>query len=137
MSPVVRRVTTKPYVVPNSGGRVTLEPGSLILVPVHALHHDGAHFAAPEAFQPQRFPGQLSAAYMPYGSGPQSYIGEYINYHIVETRGGGGPPETGPSRDTRIFYKKHALDAVNDTFFSYCAKFSYPTYLFLESVIHG
>lgn len=75
MAAVVRRVTTEPYAVPDGGG-VTLEPGTLTVVPVHAYHHDARHFAAPEAFQPHRFPGQLSSAYMPFGSGPRSYIGE-------------------------------------------------------------
>lgn len=72
---VVRRVTTKPYTVPNSND-ITLDAGTLIVVPVHAFHHDSRYFASPEKFQPNRFPGQLSSAYIPYGSGPQSYIGE-------------------------------------------------------------
>lgn len=71
----IRRVTTKPYTVPNGDG-VTLEPGTMVIVPVHALHHDRKHFAAPETFQPNRFPGEMTSAYIPYGSGPQSYIGE-------------------------------------------------------------
>ncbi|XP_022163875.1 cytochrome P450 6k1-like [Myzus persicae] len=80
LATAVRRVATKPYVVPGTGGRGTIEPDSLIVVPVHALHHDAEHFPEPEKFQPQRFPGQLSSAYMPHGSGPQSYIGK----HFVE-----------------------------------------------------
>nr|UOW66139.1 cytochrome P450 6UN1 [Rhopalosiphum padi] len=80
LAAVVRRVATKPYVVPETSGRGTIEPDSLIIVPVHALHHDAEHFPEPEEFQPHRFPGQLSSAYMPHGSGPQSYIGK----HFVE-----------------------------------------------------
>lgn len=76
LAAVVRRMTTEPYVLPD-GGSATLEPGTLTVVPVHAFHHDFAHFAAPETFQPNRFPGELeSPAYMPYGTGPQSYIGK-------------------------------------------------------------
>nr|AWD92942.1 CYP3323A1 [Aphis gossypii] len=77
---VVRRVATKPYIVPGTNNRCTIEPNSLVVVPVHALHHDAEHFPEPEEFQPHRFPGQLSSAYMPHGSGPQSYIGK----HFVE-----------------------------------------------------
>ncbi|KAE9538836.1 hypothetical protein AGLY_005418 [Aphis glycines] len=77
---VVRRVATKPYIVPGINNHCTIEPNSLIMVPVHALHHDAEHFPEPEEFQPHRFPGQLSSAYMPHGSGPQSYIGK----HFVE-----------------------------------------------------
>jgi len=77
----VRRVATKPYVVPGTGGRGTIEPDSLIVVPVHELHHDAEHFPEPEKFQPHRFPGQLSSAYMPHGSGPQSYIGKYAKQY--------------------------------------------------------
>ncbi|VVC38578.1 Cytochrome P450,Cytochrome P450, E-class, group I [Cinara cedri] len=78
--PVVRRVTTKPYTLPpGSGGRAsTLETDTLVVVPVHAFHHDGRHFAAPEAFRPDRFPEQLTVAYMPYGTGPRSYIGKHF-----------------------------------------------------------
>jgi len=80
LAAVVCRVATKPYVVPGTSGRGTIEPGSLIMVPVYALHHDAEHFPEPKEFQPHRFPGQLSSAYMPHGSGPQSYIGK----HFVE-----------------------------------------------------
>jgi len=73
----VRRVTTKPYIVPDGSG-VTLEAGTMTVVPVHALHYDSRHFTVPEIFQPKRFPEQLSSAYIPYGSGPRSYIGESI-----------------------------------------------------------
>ncbi|XP_025205656.1 cytochrome P450 6a8-like [Melanaphis sacchari] len=77
---VVCRMTTKSYVVPGTSGNGTIEPNTLIVVPVHALHHDAEHFSEPENFQPHRFPGQMSSAYMPYGSGSQSYIGK----HFVE-----------------------------------------------------
>uniref|UniRef100_A0A2S2R5A9 Cytochrome p450 n=1 Tax=Sipha flava TaxID=143950 RepID=A0A2S2R5A9_9HEMI len=74
---VVRRLTTKSYVVPD-GGQSVLEPGTLVAVPVHAFHHDQTHFTAPEMFLPDRFPGQLSSAYMPYGSGLRSHIGKHF-----------------------------------------------------------
>lgn len=73
----VRRVTTKPYIVPDDSG-VTLETGTMTVIPVHALHYDSRYFTAPEMFQPNRFPEQLSSAYIPYGSGPQSYIGKHF-----------------------------------------------------------
>ncbi|XP_050423629.1 cytochrome P450 6a8-like [Adelges cooleyi] len=84
ISPVIRRVAIKPYTVEKQQKSVTIEPGVLTLVPVHAYHHDKRHFANPEEFQPHRFPGQLSSAYMPYGSGPQSYIGK--NFVSLEAK---------------------------------------------------
>lgn len=79
MATTVRRVTTRPYAVPEAGGgggggRVTLEPGTVTVVPVYSIHNDRRYFDHPETFRPHRFPEQLSSAYMPHGSGPRSYI---------------------------------------------------------------
>lgn len=78
MAPVIRRVTTKPYALPrgNDGRACALETDTATAVPAYAFHHDGGHFAAPEFFRPHRFPEQLTAAYMPYGAGRRSYVGE-------------------------------------------------------------
>ncbi|XP_050522629.1 probable cytochrome P450 6a18 [Daktulosphaira vitifoliae] len=78
LMPVIRCIVTKPYSIQTKQKTLTIEPGVVTLIPVHAYHHDKIHFTNPETFHPNRFPGQLSSAYIPYGSGPQSYIGKHF-----------------------------------------------------------
>jgi cytochrome P450 len=52
--------------------------GSLLLVSPHTLHRDPRFWDAPEAFRPERFdPGRGGAtwAYLPFGGGPRTCIG--------------------------------------------------------------
>lgn len=93
MATTVRRVTTRPYAVPEAcggggGGRVTLEPGTVTVVPVYSVHNDRRYFDDPETFRPHRFPEQLSSAYMPHGSGPRSYIskGPFLSHPVSDLR---------------------------------------------------
>lgn len=100
MVTTVRRVTTRPYAVPEvnggGGGCVTLEPGTVTVVPVQAIHNDKRYFDEPETFQPHRFPEQLSSAYMPHGSGPRSYISECIVDKVALHTSISTPPLTPP-----------------------------------------
>lgn len=52
----------------------------LILVPVHAIHHDEEYYPDPEKFDPDRFTEEEIAkrpayTYMPFGEGPRICIG--------------------------------------------------------------
>lgn len=60
-------------------GEHVIPEGSIIIVPVYAMHHDPRWFEEPDAFRPERF---LSAdktlpklAYLPFGGGPRVCIG--------------------------------------------------------------
>lgn len=72
------RVTTADYAVPNSTH--VIKKGMLILVPVHAIHHDEEYYPDPEKFDPDRFTEEEIAkrpayTYMPFGEGPRICIG--------------------------------------------------------------
>lgn len=72
---IVRRVATGFEL-----GGAELAPGTLLVVPVFAIHRHAALWPAPEAFDPGRFaPDQAAArhryAYLPFGAGPRVCIG--------------------------------------------------------------
>lgn len=61
------------------GGDV-LTPGTLLLVPIYAIHRHEALWDAPHVFDPERFQPEQAAsrhryAYMPFGAGPRICIG--------------------------------------------------------------
>ncbi|BFG03553.1 probable cytochrome P450 6a13 [Drosophila madeirensis] len=77
--PHLVRQTTKEYRVPDS--KLTLEPGTRVMIPVHSIQHDPELYPQPETFDPSRFePDQVKArhpmAYLPFGEGPRNCIGE-------------------------------------------------------------
>jgi cytochrome P450 len=62
-------------------GTYTIPAGSLVLINVFGLHHDGRFFAEPERFDPDRWePGQKENrhpySYVPFGGGIRRCIGE-------------------------------------------------------------
>ena len=75
-APITSRVTVKDVQL----GGTLLPPGSVIILPIYAVHHHRALWDRPEAFDPDRFaPEQAKArhryAFMPFGVGPRSCIG--------------------------------------------------------------
>ncbi|MGH9136989.1 MAG: cytochrome P450 [Acidimicrobiales bacterium] len=60
------------------GHRVTA--GTTVIIPVHAIHHDGRYWPDPERFDPTRFLGDAGhrrhrGAYLPFGAGRRVCIG--------------------------------------------------------------
>ena len=58
-----------------------LKKGSLLIIPVYALHHDPAIYPEPDTFNPYRFDEEAkkerdTCAYLPFGSGPRNCIGK-------------------------------------------------------------
>ena len=61
-------------------GEYVLPKGTIVLVPVFAMHHDPRWFGEPDAFRPERFAKDAGEAlpklaYLPFGGGPRVCIG--------------------------------------------------------------
>ncbi|XP_043480618.1 cytochrome P450 9e2-like [Leptopilina heterotoma] len=77
------RLCAKKFTLPKStpdSEEYTIEPNSLIWLPIYALHHDPKYFPDPEKFSPERFSDENKDninpyTYIPFGVGPQKCIG--------------------------------------------------------------
>lgn len=59
---------------------IQITKGTLIIIPVYAMHHDPDHFEDAHLFKPERFlPGYTgkdnSDAFLPFGTGPRNCVG--------------------------------------------------------------
>ena len=75
-APIIARVTTRPFSIANRPVPV----GSMIYVPIYALHRHTALWTRPDEFDPERFAPEPSQdrhrfAYLPFGAGPRICIG--------------------------------------------------------------
>ncbi|KAK7794156.1 hypothetical protein R5R35_005363 [Gryllus longicercus] len=76
--PFLDRKCSKAYTLP--GTDVTLEAGSRIMVPLHALQMDPEYHPNPKKFDPERFSEEnkkniINYTYMPFGEGPRNCVG--------------------------------------------------------------
>lgn len=74
--PILARRVAEPFML----GGTMLWPGTLLLVPIHAVHRHASLWEAPHVFDPDRFePERVAArhrhAFMPFGAGPRLCIG--------------------------------------------------------------
>ncbi|XP_053670574.1 cytochrome P450 6a22-like [Anopheles nili] len=82
------RVSNCDYPIEHLG---TIPRGTLVVVPVHALHHDPEYYPQPEVFDPDRFGGNAKstsplpdAPFMPFGLGPRHCIGSTFGLMLVK-----------------------------------------------------
>ncbi|XP_036143626.1 cytochrome P450 9e2-like [Monomorium pharaonis] len=86
------RLCTKKYELsPAQPGckNVILEPDTLLMFPVYAIHHDPKYFPNPSKFDPERFSEEnknniLPYTYLPFGEGPRKCIGN--RFVLMETK---------------------------------------------------
>ncbi len=75
-APIIARASARPFTL----GNRPVPVGSMVYVPIYALHRNTLLWDRPEQFDPDRFaPDQAKArhryAYMPFGGGPRICIG--------------------------------------------------------------
>jgi len=75
----LNRICTQKYQMPDS--ELKVEVGTVVTVPVFALHWDPAFWPDPHRFDPDRFTEENKKnrkpyTYMPFGEGPRICIGD-------------------------------------------------------------
>ncbi|XP_050069684.1 cytochrome P450 6a2-like [Anopheles maculipalpis] len=83
------RVANTDYPIDGFG---TIPRGTLLVVPVHALHHDSAYYPQPEMYDPERFATEPKAShkrdgapFLPFGMGPRHCLGMTFGLMLVKT----------------------------------------------------
>jgi cytochrome P450 len=86
IGPFLDRMTCSDYELPahTGTGTITLPGGTVVFIPVLALHHDPTYFPQPEKFDPDRFTEENKRSrpnytYIPFGEGPRMCIGKDIH----------------------------------------------------------
>ena len=74
--PIIARIAARPFMLANR----QVPTGSMVYVPIYALHRHSALWERPEIFDPDRFAPEMAKqrhryAYMPFGAGPRICIG--------------------------------------------------------------
>ena len=74
------RKCSKTYCEPNKN--IVIEKGTLVLIPLHGIHHDEEYYPEPEKFDPERFNDTNKKArhhykHLPFGAGPRMCIGMF------------------------------------------------------------
>ncbi|CAG9854551.1 unnamed protein product [Phyllotreta striolata] len=85
---VTDRLCTKTYVIePQTANEtaLTLEPGTRIWFPIHAIHNDPEYYEDPDKFDPERFSDENKSkinisTYFPFGIGPRICVGPKFAY---------------------------------------------------------
>jgi cytochrome P450 len=75
-APIITRTAARAFPL----GGFTVPEGTVIIVPIYAVHHHQTLWEEPERFDPERFTpeqakGRHRYAYMPFGAGPRICIG--------------------------------------------------------------
>ncbi|XP_065080348.1 cytochrome P450 9e2-like isoform X2 [Ochlerotatus camptorhynchus] len=90
-APSIDRECIKDYQLDEGNGlKYTVEKGTALWFPIHALHHDHKYFPEPEKFDPERFSDERkgsinTGAYIPFGIGPRNCIGSRFALAEVKT----------------------------------------------------
>ncbi|CAB3365186.1 Hypothetical predicted protein [Cloeon dipterum] len=83
--PVLSRVCTKTYTIPNTN--ITIDKGTTVQIPSYSLHNDPKYFPDPERFDPERFSDEgqkYQFIYTPFGEGPRQCIGN--RFAIIQSK---------------------------------------------------
>ncbi|XP_053685848.1 cytochrome P450 9e2-like [Sabethes cyaneus] len=94
--PMIDRLCVRDYQVDEDPLRFTIDKGTAVWIPVHALHRDPKYYPQPERYDPERFAEENrhnlnTGAYLPFGAGPRNCIGsrlaltevKSIVYHLL------------------------------------------------------
>lgn len=68
---------------------VVVEPGTPVIIPVHALHHDSHYYPQPAVFDPERFSDaqrdqRPKYTFLPFGEGPRICIGQRYAMAVIK-----------------------------------------------------
>lgn len=68
---------------------LTIPKGMVVVIPIHALHHNPDYFLEPQQFNPERFMGQNKQrikpyTYLPFSAGPRNCVG--LRFALMETK---------------------------------------------------
>ncbi|EAT35330.1 AAEL012492-PA [Aedes aegypti] len=85
----VIRKANEPYQIHSPD--IILEKGTMVMIPVHSIHHDPEIYPDPSRFDPDRFtPEAISArhshSFLPFGDGPRNCIG--MRFALLEVKFG-------------------------------------------------
>ncbi|KAG8248010.1 hypothetical protein J6590_049362 [Homalodisca vitripennis] len=83
--PILTRECVRSYKVPDSD--LIIEKGTIIFIPVDALHKDPQHYPHPSTFNPERFEGnnfKPSSTFLPFGDGPRICIA--MRFAVMEVK---------------------------------------------------
>lgn len=83
--PFIDRRCTEDYVIPNTN--ITIDKGTITMIPVLGLHNDEEFFPEPNTFNPNRFNEEnvrniKPYTYLPFGDGPRNCLGKLF-YHFL------------------------------------------------------
>lgn len=87
--PLTSRKCAKDYQVPDTD--IIIEKGTMVLIPIYAIHHDPEYFPNPEKFDPERFSDENKNSrhgytHIPFGEGPRICIG--MRFGLMQTKVG-------------------------------------------------
>lgn len=74
----IERLCVREYKIPEMG--LVVPKGTIIDIPVNAIHHSKEFYQNPDTFDPEHFSAENKAArnpyaFLPFGSGPKQCIG--------------------------------------------------------------
>lgn len=83
------RIANEPYRI--ASPEMTLEKGTMLMIPVHQIQHDPEIYPDPSRFDPERFTPEAvnarhSHSFLPFGDGPRNCIG--MRFALVEVKFG-------------------------------------------------
>ncbi|XP_054157203.1 cytochrome P450 3A9-like [Oppia nitens] len=86
-APITSRVPSQDYKLGNTG--ITVEKGTTIMIPIHALHHCPDYFPEPKQYRPERFLPEnrdkiIPYTYLPFGAGPRNCVG--MRFALMEAK---------------------------------------------------